>query len=235
LANLLKQKYRRARHLAQFYSFFGNRKLILAASMPRSASTWMYNVTRILLQQKYGDDLAGGWIKDYHEMPKKPVSLVKIHHFDAAYARRANTVLYSYRDVRDSFASSIRKFNVKPRVKYAHKLIRYDEGWKNAADCVMRYEDFVENQAQEIRKIADTLDIKNYSVENILQQIADLKGSAKSKEKSHDKQSLFHKNHATTKGGHGNWSSEINGELLHQIETECREWFIENEYPLGSP
>jgi len=203
--------------------------------MPRSASTWMYNVIRILLEEKHPNQVSAGWVADYKTLEKKPVHLIKIHRFDKYWVRRADVVLYSYRDVRDAFASAIRKFDIEPHTKFCEQWIRDDKDWKNAADCVMRYEDFVENQEKEIHKIAAALGIKNYSVENILQQIADLKSGAKSKEKPHDKQSLFHKNHATTKGGHGNWHSEINGELLHQIETECREWFIENDYPLGSP
>ncbi len=201
--------------------------------MPRSASTWMYNVTRILLEKKYPGQVSAGWIKDYKELDKKPVTLIKIHHYDAALARRANTVLYSYRDVRDAFASAIRKFGAKPDMKMPRKLIRYDAGWKSKATCVMKYEDFVADQGQEIQKIAQTLGVTNYKVEDIIQEIADLKNKARSKDKPHDKQSLFHENHATTKGGHGNWSNEVNGELLQQIESELKDWFVENEYELS--
>ncbi len=233
MANLLKQKYRRARRLAEFYSFFGNRKLILTASMPRSASTWMYNVTRILLEQQHPNQVSAGWVADYKTLEKKPVHLIKIHRFDKYWAHRADVVLYSYRDVRDAFASAIRKFDIKPKMQFCEQWIEDDIAWKNKANCVMRYEDFVENQENEIRKIANTLEVENYSVENILQQIADLKSTVLSKEKQHDTQSLFHENHATTKGGHGNWSNEINGELLQQIENEFEDWFKNNDYMIN--
>ena len=131
MSNIIKQKYRRARRVAEFYSFFGNRKLILAASMPRSASTWMYNVTRILLEEKYPNQVSAGWVADYKTLEKKPVHLIKIHQFDKYWAHRAGIILYSYRDVRDAFASAIRKFGIEPHMKFCDQWIKDDKVWKN--------------------------------------------------------------------------------------------------------
>ncbi len=200
--------------------------------MPRSASTWMYNVTRILLEKKYPGQVSAGWIKDYKELDKKPIMLIKIHQYDAGLARRAQTILYSYRDIRDAFASCIRKFGVKTTINFPRRLIYDDTHWKTDAHCIMKYEDFVSDQAVEIQKIAKTLEVTNYTVEDILQEIKNLKKSASAEDKPHDKQSLFHENHATTKGGHGNWENEVNGELLQQIETEFKDWFTEHQYTI---
>lgn len=68
--------------------------LLLAAGMPRSGSTWLYNALRLLLQPP----VRSGWVADYQPDHPAPVHLVKLHQPEAALAARAAGIFLSYRE-----------------------------------------------------------------------------------------------------------------------------------------
>lgn len=107
----------------------GDSALILAASMPRSASTWLYNVARLLIARlpEAKDQFSCGWVGDWQAIPKKPYMPIKIHDYHQGFADASRLVLYSYRDIRDALASVKRKFDRQPSLALADHWIAQDE------------------------------------------------------------------------------------------------------------
>lgn len=82
--------------------------LILVAGMPRTGSTWLYNVVRFAYLGT-GRTVYGGGVDDYDPSIKADVHVVKLHDFHADLLMASSIVLSSIRDLRDIAASMVRK------------------------------------------------------------------------------------------------------------------------------
>lgn len=78
--------------------------LILAAGMPRSGSTWLYNALRLMLPQPHHS----AWVEDHKSDHPAAVHLVKLHREHQALARRAQKIFLSYREPLGLCASLLR-------------------------------------------------------------------------------------------------------------------------------
>jgi len=115
--------------------------LVVAAGMPRSGSTWLFNVLRCVLQQHCPPHtLTCGWHADLDLVTRTAYTLVKAHNVDDVPLAEATHVFYSYRDVRDSVASAVRRFKISDPLLFARGTIAQDELWRSSADYVLRYE-----------------------------------------------------------------------------------------------
>ncbi|MGF1580346.1 MAG: hypothetical protein ACFCD0_13365 [Gemmataceae bacterium] len=204
--------------------------LILTAGMPRSGSTWLYNTVRLLLESSLGhpDRLASGWIHDWPKLPQRETVLLKVHDFDVHLADRSRLILYSYRDIRDALASSVRKFGTVPTLDLARKWLAQDQTWRNAATFVMRYETMIHARAQVCDQIANALGIPCCPT-NIIEQVQQLNCPSRTE---YDPTTLLHPNHVTD-GRHGTWRKWLSESLVKELELEFREWFEVNDYPLA--
>ncbi len=210
-------------------------RMILAAGMHRSGSTWMFNAARLLLQRSGTEKLMSGWIGDVDVLKgEKTVILLKAHRFEPFAARHASTVLYSFRDIRDVLASLKRFSGVEPNIEDTRKQIRRDLQWRPVADFAMRYEDMVKNPSVTLRRLAHVLDVENYDADDILTELGSMSYSStpsKSENHRHNPDNLLHKSHVTD-GRHGSWHSWLSAELVQQIEVEFSEWLSKHNYPL---
>jgi len=200
--------------------------LVLAAGMPRSGSTLLYNIVRLCLVQLHGEKLLAGWISDIRRSPVRPVCLVKTHQIGLLYLR-ASRIFYSYRDVRDALVSSQRKFGLVPAIELCRTWIKEDATARKHASAVFRYEEFTVNQSAAIERVASVLGI-DVDVSAVLESIPGT-STDRSATTGYDKQTLQHGGHATETGT-GAWRTELDRRLLDSINDNFGWWIDQNGY-----
>jgi len=212
----------------------GNNALIIAAGMPRSASTWLYNAARLVLCTNVEIDrnLSIGWIRDWARLRDTPYRLIKAHNFQPVFVERALFTLYSFRDLRDALASMKRGLDREPSVKLADALIKQYYQWSEKADVVVRYETMLENREQTIRALADLFGISGIAPVAIIEQLDSLaERSKEQKSRTYHNISLYHKHHITD-GRHGSWVDTLDSSFVKHIEEKYRSWFEANGYSI---
>mgnify|MGYP003856722567 CR=1 FL=1 len=199
--------------------------LIFAASMQRSASTWLFNVARVLLssQEALAEKFSSGWIGDLDKMPMKPVMLVKVHDFHPKIIDQASFIFYSFRDVRDVLASMYRQFGQEPTLDAASSAIENHECWLRYAGFVMKYEDMAANKLVIVQSLAEKLGIKEYEATKVVEEVDGLK-KTNSDSAKYDTTNLYHKGHITD-GRHGSWEGILNKDLEKKIVDKHYDWF----------
>ena len=207
--------------------------LILAAGMPRSASTWLYNAARLILcsVSSIERDFSCGFIDDWDQIPPQKYRLIKMHEYDPVYVEQAHRVVYSYRDIRDVMASNYRKFGFKPAMETADFLIRQHELWIGVAHYVMRYETMLEGKEDIIGQLARCLGFDEIDSATMVSQLDALRyESPGPKNENYHRINLYHRGHITD-GRHGSWKEIIDQSLLDRIVEKYRNWFGNNGYP----
>jgi hypothetical protein len=210
-------------------------RMILAAGMNRSGSTWLYNAARLLLMTKYSGSggFSCGWIDDFKGIPKKRCMLVKLHEYDVAMVALADVVLYSYRDVRDVLASARRVWGAAPSLVAADHHIEQCRAWMEVADLVVRYESIAEPMPV-LRQLAQVLDVKSADLTTLAQELDRLSyDSGGPKGALYHGENLMQPGHRTD-GRHGSWVGAVDQPLIRQIEDKHRDWFRQFGYPLSS-
>lgn len=215
----------------------GESALICTVGMPRSASTWIYNATRLILGSvpSIANKLSYGWIGDFDSINKEKYILIKAHDYQPDIMKNAKFILYSYRDIRDVLASMMRKFNKAPSIDYADYLIDMHKDWVTRSDMVIKYENILTDPGKTdvVNKIAAMFGIKDIDAEQIIKSLGRLEYSSKGdKNEAYNTKNLYHKNHITD-GRHGSWEGEIDPVLINDIEKKYADWFNEYQYPLS--
>src|SRR6478609_4812433 len=114
---------------------------IIVCGMPRSRTTWIFNIVRELLR----DAPVTLWIEpNSDEEPRfaseqQPV-LAKCHHYSELIANSATLILYSYRDIRTAAVSYQRRFGT-PSMDLLEGWVIAAERWLPRAHFISRYED----------------------------------------------------------------------------------------------
>lgn len=214
----------------------GNARLLLAAGMPRSASTWMYNAARLLLADspKTAESFAAGWIDDLPRLPAARHVLLKVHMYDDRLAERADRILYSYRDVRDALASAYRKFGSVPTLLRADEILKEHEQWTGVADYVMRYETMLVDKNDVVRSIADALGVACDDPDSVVAKIEEMDYSSPGpKNDRYHEVNLFHRGHVT-RGGRNTWEEDVDSRVIASIEAKYRDWFEEHGYTIAT-
>ena len=124
---------------------------ILICGMPRSMTTWAFNVLRELVSNK---DIQTVWIEpdalqfetDF-STPETDV-LAKCHHYSERLAASAELIVYSYRDIRTAAVSYHRKFGSSCTQGQLDGWVQSGRAWLPHAHTVLRYES-VERQPLE--------------------------------------------------------------------------------------
>ena len=141
--------------------------VILIAGMRHSASTALFNIVRI------GFELSGKQISanyseyfDINNIEKKTgvVYLTKIHEYREDHYQRADFVITSRRDLRDSVASAKRRDfgllnNVGGAIQYAAYNRSLHEAWHTKSDYELSYEYFINNPIQAVTDILEIFGI----------------------------------------------------------------------------
>lgn len=85
-----------------------DQRTILITGVPRSGSTWQYNVVRLALEQA-GHTVYGAWKPDYDVYNKSEYHIIKIHGYDAELAKKAWQIFTSIRNPFDIVTSLQRR------------------------------------------------------------------------------------------------------------------------------
>jgi hypothetical protein len=194
--------------------------------MPRSGSTWLYNVVRFCCELS-GKYVSAGWVEDYLKLRDAEIIVLKTHEikttFDYSYT------FYSYRDLRDVVASYKRQSGNIYSMQKLKRMIDLDGYWRKKANFTMRYEVMIKCPKAVIEKILSVFDIKNLNVYDILEKMDKLIfPESLNKSFKYDKTSLLHPNHITN-GNKCTWE-EIDVSFIKKIETEFKQWFKDNGY-----
>jgi hypothetical protein len=214
----------------------GNAALLLAAGMPRSASTWLYNAVRYALASHphIAPLFVGGWIDDRNSLPAKPYTLLKLHDFVPELAGQAKLVFYSYRDIRDVVASLQRKFSYTPSLDFVGCLTALHERWLEVADEVIRYEDLLRDERPVILRIARRIGV-TIDARAVADHLAGLSYlSPGPKNSQYHQTNLYHAQHVTD-GRHGSWRETLDDEFLAEVENRYGGWLRQHGYSLSAP
>jgi hypothetical protein len=206
--------------------------LIVASGMPRSGSTWLYNVIRLIIRTgKPEINWQCGWLDDLN-WEEESDCLVKVHRANDIMSTKADVIFYSYRDIRDSVASLKRKLNKEPSISSVDQMMADDSYWRKRAIYSMKYEDMLSSPESVVTNIAKTLKIITDKPGEIVTQIAKLSyESIGTKNDIYHAENLLHKGHITD-GRVGSWKGYIPEPLVAEIEKKYSSWFVSNGYEL---
>ncbi len=199
--------------------------------MPRSGSTWLYNVARLALQAQHGATaVAAGWIGDRGRLPTAPVQLLKVHDFDAGLAAGAWRVLWSYRDLRDVLASLQRKFGTPATLAGADHFVAQHGLWQPLAVHAMRYESMLQDPEAEVRAVCRALEVDPVHADAVLRGSQGLGyDSDGPRNDTYHETTLYHRGHVTD-GRHGAWRGTLPRELAAALAQRHAGWLREHGY-----
>lgn len=207
------------------------KKLILCAGIPRSGSTWMYNMIRLMLERS-GRTVYGAWIQDYQPEMSADVHLVKVHEpLGEDWLKKADVIFCSHRDLRDIAASSIRMGwakNDEEVITLLDNVLKMHSFWSAKASYELHYEDLLENSLAPAADMARVLGLhlKQQQLYQICQETDALEYR---NGKVHDSITLLHPHHRQV-GRHGRFRDELSPELIQQIECQFGPWLVNHRY-----
>ncbi len=118
-----------------------NTSKILICGMPRSMTTWTFNVIIELLAQAPNTL----WIEPASSEEKQFVNedgiiIAKCHHYSDLLANAASLILYSYRDIRTAAVSYRRRFGSPCTIAQLDAWVAAGRQWLSCAHLVSQYE-----------------------------------------------------------------------------------------------
>ncbi len=213
--------------------------LILAAGMPRSGSTWLYNAIRLLLLRdpRIAGNLGCGWIADWNAIPKRKYLLVKLHDYDVGAVVLSKLAFYSYRDVRDAIASQKRRFGGCPDMLWADLYIHQHELWMRQAACVMKYEDMLRDPSAVVAALLQGLEAAGLlsptaggPLDPVIRELDRLaEHPVPGAGAGYDPTTLYHPAHITD-GRPDSWHGWLDEDLVAEITAKYRWWFDKYGY-----
>lgn len=235
---------------------------IFCCGMIRSGSTLQYQITGQLVEEAgLGKRIA--WTKHdrFTDIRKEYADyggwkVFKTHEFTdemaAEFTRQNARGVYIYRDLRDVFASimrkNLKKFDQLWNERFLERCLYNYKQWTSLPHMLIsKYEDVINNLPAEVESIAKHLDIpidaercndvaSNYSLQQQKKRIEAFKKSLRENksEQNFDPHTLLHTNHIHS-GSVGGWKDSLTPKQVAMIEAKARDWFVENGYTLAEP
>ena len=155
---------------------------ILIAGMRHSGSTALFNIVRIGFELS-GKEVIGSYSEhsNIDDMTKgtSTVNITKIHEYRADHCQRADLIITTRRDLRDTVASAKRRGfylikNVGGDVQYAAYNRSLHEAWHDKSDYEMSYDDLMSNPVQTIKNIFALLGINQSLADQVAKLIKEL-------------------------------------------------------------
>jgi tetratricopeptide (TPR) repeat protein len=154
---------------------------VVIAGVPRSGSTWVYNVTRLLLEIS-ARKIYACWQADYAPLQHEDadVHVVKVHSPDDLKFPY-DLVLTTKRDTVDRVASLIRMGWVQKEADNVRKTIQHQEAlyqfWKSRADIEVSFEAITKQPERAVQQIAHALKLPctPKKAEDVLNRLSALK------------------------------------------------------------
>ena len=210
-------------------------RLILAAGMPRSGSTWLFNAVRLIVEADGGAAFAC-WVGDLGSSAPGVCDdlIIKIHNADPKLARRANFVFSSHRDLRD-IGASIREMGWAKSdngvMRQVAKVRRAHAFWSAEADLDVAYAAILRRPLKILRRLADILRIPadDAALKRINAELKGLSADSRRMTAQHDAVTLMHQGHRKD-GRAGSWRERMSEELAGRIVAEHGDWLGAHGY-----
>jgi hypothetical protein len=200
---------------------------LLISTPPRSGSTLLFNMCRLLLEQIHGkENTYATWVQFFQEKKQKNYNIVKIHDDEDKYIKWSTKIFTCVRDLRyivASYSEFSKKFNINnpENLKNAcNSFVQKMENNSKISNYVFKYESFFEDQVKSIINVANALElpIKKIDVSSILTSLEEIKN--KKYEKYDRETTHMHPNHI---------SSKFSADITQRI-TQEQICFIENNF-----
>ncbi len=203
------------------------RPVVLAAGMPRSSSTLLYNIVREVLEEKWHDGLSYCWTRDVLNTPRGRAYLIKTHSLGRLYRLRASHSFYSYRDIRVATVSAYRMFGWPISIeRMRRQVIEYRIARKFCNTC-FSYENLISSPRSVVQKVSEQLSIP-VDTDHIVSKVEKL--AIPESGPDYCRKTQLHIGHFTHTGD-DDWRSIIPVELQDRIHREFSWWFRECGYP----
>ncbi|HQF31086.1 MAG TPA: hypothetical protein PLJ34_06540 [Hyphomicrobiales bacterium] len=173
--------------------------IIVAAGMPRSGSTWLFNAARLLLEAA-GKPAHAAWVEDYDPADPAGHHLVKVH-FESHLTFEPDVTLTTWRPFEECLASLVRMRWLDTdaeaiRSRYRHQKDVYDH-WAARTDCEIDFADIVGAPEAAIAGIAEALAVPADAAAR-RRIAAALAALAAPESGPYDKTTLLHPGHRAT-------------------------------------
>lgn len=184
---------------------------VLVAGVPRSGSTWVFNVARLLLEKSY-PQVTAKWCTDYDPQDQAPAHLVKVHRPEEAEGLVADRVLTSRRDQAGCIASLVRmgwakmtEADIWAAAERHEFMYNY---WKTRSDLEVAYDRILSDPASEIIAISTVLGL-TITVEQAAALAEDLARLSPPAQGRYDPVTLLHPGHRGGANGTGSMAEEV--------------------------
>jgi hypothetical protein len=210
-------------------------KLVLAAGIRRSGSTWLYNVIRFAFINA-GYTTYSDFYASYQPETPADVHVVKVHEFVANLAEQNPLVLTTYRDLRDIAASCVRlklAENTPESLRLVTKEVvgREYSAWKSHANLEIRYADMIRDRPAAIRRVLRALGLNSVDPREVDRDVQKLSFMAFT---DLDPVSQLWPQHITD-GGVGSYRKFLSDASIEAIEEVGGPWLATHGYRLETP
>lgn len=208
--------------------------------MPRSMTTWIFNVLRQLISNEKIEsiwiDSADAISESRFEISNNAV-LAKCHHFSERLANSADLIIYSYRDIRTAAVSARRKFGSPCNKFELDGWISAGEEWLKVADAVLKYENVLPQPVIAIAELRGLLTnrfgaaaLANLSDATVLSRVdAAFENGSNEENHEYDKSTLIIPGHRTFQPMPDDLTHEERS-LYEWVQKEYSAWLLKYGY-----
>jgi hypothetical protein len=204
--------------------------------MPRSGSTLLFNLCRILFEEEYGKDKTyATWTQFFKENQQKKYNIIKNHDRVQKLIDWADLIITSVRDPRyviASYSDFNPKFNVNSESQIksvCSSYIKTFEIMKPLSDYTFRYESYFNDKTKIIKEIMNVLGI-NESKIDINKIIKNLDAIKNTKYEKLDRTvTQMHPNHISPKANK-TIQERLTKEQIRFIESNFSRFMFEHGY-----
>jgi len=211
-------------------------RVILAAGMPRSGSTWQFNALRLLLESS-GQGIYSFWIEDWDSEKARYARtlLVKIHEISPVLAEASWRCFTCHRDLRDVAVSAADlaradgyEVDIVPLTQETRKT---HEFWCRESVLDTPYEQLVADPEAILKELAACIEIPiaEVEVQRLCQSLVSLSDGDVPSGYPHNPVTLLHQQHFFN-GTPGRHRGALDDAMEQRIIDENRTWMSENGY-----
>lgn len=204
--------------------------------MPRSGSTLLFNLCRMLFEEEYGKDKTyATWTQFFKENQQKKYNIIKNHDRVQKLIDWADLIITSVRDPRyviASYSDFNPKFNVNSESQIksvCSSYIKTFEIMKTLSDYTFRYESYFNDKTKIIKEIMNVLGINGSKID-INKIIKDLDAIKNTKYEKLDRAvTQMHPNHISPKTNK-TIQERLTKEQIRFIESNFSRFMLEHGY-----
>jgi hypothetical protein len=211
-------------------------RVIVAAGMPRSGSTWQFNALRLLLASS-GQDIYSFWIEDWDSEKARHAQtlLVKIHEISPFLAWASWRCFTCHRDLRDIAVSAADlaradgyEVDIVPLMQETRKA---HEFWSRQSVLDIPYEQVVADPEASLKELAAYIEIPvaDVEVQRLCQTLASLSDGDVPSGYPHNPVTLLHQQHFFD-GTSGRYRGVLDDATEQRIIDENGKWMSQFGY-----